>query len=105
MYKYTYLPKAVGQAVVADVEFGPEGFIIVRSKLDRLNLFVDAGIVKCEAYSPAVPITTNTTKKRRGRKPKDQSSAEVTTSEVKKVESNLPPLEDMDPVSKLLMST
>lgn len=86
MYKYTYLPQLTGSAVISDVEFGPEKYVIINTKLDRLKPFVDMGMLSCEVYDPKAPKVV-----------------EVQSEPKTNLVSNLPPLEEVDMITKAVM--
>lgn len=101
MYKYTYLPQLTGSAVISDVEFGPEKYVIINTKLDRLKPFVDMGMLSCEVYDPKAPkVVAPPTPAKRGRKPK---VVEVQPEPKQNLISNLPPLEEVDMITKAVM--
>ena len=104
MYKYTYLPQLVGSAVISDVEFGPEKYVIINNKLDRLKPFVDMGMLSCEVYDPKAPKKVEQVQKpvaRRGRPKKVVEEVKVEPKQ--NLISNLPPLEEVDMITKAVM--
>lgn len=94
MYKYTYKLPFKGGAIIEGVDFGSEGFILTRRKVGQLSNFVKAGMVTEEevADNYVPPVQTKT--------------EEVTTGEVQtSTSTNLPPQEDLDPITKAVMES
>lgn len=101
MYKYTYVPVSHGGVVICDVEFGMDRFIIVREKIQRLDLFVENGTLTCEVYDPKAPkVTTPTVPVKRGRGP---NKAKVVDPPRSILSNDIS--EELDAITKAVMST